>query len=311
MLLELIDKTNKPDLNRLQSYQKGLENLLKKCDRLHGIKNSYIYYQLSLQRKEDLLSQIALKTFEQGNYFFQQKEIEQYICDYIRNLLDAPCDLETLHLDSLAVLQSIEANGLLVKAKKNYSFCDRRFHQYYVAREIITSPDPQTLEKYLQNLVNHINDIRWREVFLLVVGMLPNSDYLLKLIKHQTDALVASDEKLQTFLAKNYQKSNSGIPYKPAAFRAISIAFVLNIDPDARNLDTHLAYDFSFKPTFVRNTHIKNCHFSKQQKQVLKQYYDANKLLWDCLVCAHYVSRTVREELEKTLLVNTAHAGVF
>lgn len=305
MLLKLIVKSNKSDSNRLHSY-KELE-LPKKWNYLDAAKPCQAYQKLSLQRKKDLLSQIALKTFERGDYFFQQKEIEQYICDYIRNLPDAPGDAETLHLDSQAVLQSFEANGLLVKAKGIYSFGDRKFHEYYVARAIITSPDPQTLEKSLQNLVIHVNDISWREIFLLVVCMLRNSDYLLSSIQQQTNALVASDEKLQTFLAKNNQTSNSGIPYKPVAFRAITIAFVLGIDTDfACTLDTHLAYDLSFKPTFVRNhTHLKNCRFNKQQKQVLKQYYDANKLLWDCLVSAHYVSRTLRKELEKTLLVNT------
>ena len=44
--------------------------------------------------------------------------------------------------------------------------------------------------------------------------------------------------------------------------------------------------------------------FSKEQKQLLQQYYDANKLLVDCLNLPDiYVSPNVREEIEATLLL--------
>lgn len=55
-------------------------------------------------------------TFERGDYFFRQKEIEQHIADYIRNLPDTSKDFEALQLESSAVLKSIEAqHGLLVE----------------------------------------------------------------------------------------------------------------------------------------------------------------------------------------------------
>jgi len=43
--------------------------------------------------------------------------------------------------------------------------------------------------------------------------------------------------------------------------------------------------------------------FSNAQKQLLQQYYDANKLLVDCLNSDCYVSREVRQEIEDTLLL--------
>jgi predicted NACHT family NTPase len=51
----------------------------------------------------------------------------------------------------------------------------------------------------LQCLVSHITEKRWREVFLLAVGMLQPADYLLQLMKQQADAFVAGDEQLQSF----------------------------------------------------------------------------------------------------------------
>lgn len=46
--------------------------------------------------------------------------------------------------------------------------------------------------------------------------------------------------------------------------------------------------------------------FSNAQKKRLQQYYDANKLLVDCLNSDCYVSREVRQEIEETLLLAIA-----
>jgi predicted NACHT family NTPase len=46
--------------------------------------------------------------------------------------------------------------------------------------------------------------------------------------------------------------------------------------------------------------------FSDEQKERLQQYYDANKLLVDCLNSDCYVSREVRLEIEETLLLPIA-----
>jgi predicted NACHT family NTPase len=46
--------------------------------------------------------------------------------------------------------------------------------------------------------------------------------------------------------------------------------------------------------------------FSDSQKERLQQYYDANKLLVDCLNSDCYVSREVRQEIEETLLLPIA-----
>ncbi|MBD2306786.1 NACHT domain-containing NTPase [Chroococcidiopsis sp. FACHB-1243] len=46
-----------------------------------------------------------------------------------------------------------------------------------------------------------------------------------------------------------------------------------------------------------------NWQFSQQQKQILKQYYDANLLVAQCLNTSLFVSREVREKIERTLLL--------
>ncbi|MEG4484984.1 NACHT domain-containing NTPase [Microcoleus sp. D2_18a_B4] len=51
----------------------------------------------------------------------------------------------------------------------------------------------------------------------------------------------------------------------------------------------------------------RNWIFSEQQKSLLRKYYDANKLLVDCLNSGCNVSPAVRQEIEETLLLPIAH----
>ena len=57
----------------------------------------------------------------------------------------------------------------------------------------------------------------------------------------------------------------------------------------------------------IKHRHIgHDWQFSKKQQDKLRQYYDANKLLVDCLNSDCYVSRAVRDEILETLLLPTA-----
>ncbi|MEH2328161.1 NACHT domain-containing protein [Nostoc sp.] len=206
--------------NRSELYKEGLDVLLKKWDGKRGIQRDQIYKKLSVQRKEDLLSKIALNTFEGGNYFFKQNQAEQYIIEYIRNLSDVDINPEMLQLDSEKVLKSIEyQHGLLIeRAKGIYSFSHLTFHEYFTAREFIIAR--QSSVEAFQNLVSHINEKRWREVLLLAAGMSSSADYLLKFMKQQVDAIIADDNYLQQFMMYIAAKSTSvKVNYMPGIVR--------------------------------------------------------------------------------------------
>jgi len=183
---------------RSELYEEEVDILLKRWDETRNIEREQIYKNLLLQHKKDLLSQIALTTFERGDYFFKQKQLEQYISDYIGNLPDAQNGPEALQLDSEMFLKSIEAqHGLLVeRAQKIYSFSHLTFQEYFTARAIVNNSDPQALE----NIAGYVTQKKWREVFLLTVEMLPIADDLLRFMKQQIDSFIASDENLQHFL---------------------------------------------------------------------------------------------------------------
>jgi hypothetical protein len=48
---------------------------------------------------------------------------------------------------------------------------------------------------------------------------------------------------------------------------------------------------------------------SKQDRDLFKKYLEANQLLVECLKSECYVTRTVREEIENTLLLPSAQPG--
>ncbi len=212
--------------NRAELYKEGLDVLLRKWDGKRNIERDKVYKKLSLKRKEDLLSQLAFKTFEQGIYFFKQSTVESHIIQYIRNLSGASDDEEALHLDSEAVLKSIEAqHGLLVeRARGIYSFSHLTFQEYFTARQIVGSTT--TPDFSLQHLATHFTEKRYREIFFLTLNLLPQADFLIFSIKKHIDQLISRDENIQSFLSWSFEKSEvvRGI-YKASSVRALYFAF--------------------------------------------------------------------------------------
>ena len=101
---------------RTDFYKQGLDLVLGKWDEARGIERDDVYRGFLLPQKLKLLSQIAAATFEQGQYFFEQRIVEQYIGEYIQNLTDVPMDAEELEIESEAALKAIEAqHGLLAE----------------------------------------------------------------------------------------------------------------------------------------------------------------------------------------------------
>lgn len=383
--------------NRAELYKEGLNVMLRKWDARRNIEREQIYKKLSVQHKEDLLGQIALQTFERGEYFFRQPELEQQIAEYIRNIPSVSIEAEALQVDSEAVLKAVEAqHGLLVeRARGIYSFSHLTFQEYFVAREIIACSDPHVLAARLEQLAQRVAQPRWREVFLLSMGMLRNADYLLQLMKQQIDRILAEQPQLQAFLNWLAQKSramNLTLPLEQvrAFYFDLDVARMLDISGTldlarafnhnfTRELDYQLALDLSLDRTLALNRVFETTsnnlassihrvmtraiararvvepqletgleqlkaelplpaveaqvfqrwwlangkawieqlravmiqtrnlghtwEFSDRQKTALKQYYEANQLLVDCLKSDCYVTSKLRREIESTMLL--------
>jgi predicted NACHT family NTPase len=194
---------------RAELYDRGLYWLLSKWDGQRRIQRESAYGKLSPKRKESLLGQLAIATFERGDYFFKVRVAEQQIGAYIQNLPEAKTDPEALLVDSREVLRDIVAqHGLLTeRARDIYSFSHLTFHEYFAARSIVDSSNPVKYELAINLLTEHVADKRWREVFLLVVERSDDAGYVLTRMKQKIDDILSGDEALQLFLVWLTQKS--------------------------------------------------------------------------------------------------------
>lgn len=198
-------------LKRSKLYEEGLELLLEKWDKSREIERDEIYRDLSVESKQELLSFLAVKKFDQPQYvLFEQEEIERYIAEF----------LEISRRDSRVILRAIEAqHGLLIeRAQKVWSFSHLTFQEYWVAKWFVEPAD-------FCELFVHITNQQWREVFLLSAEMQMNVDSFILLMKQKVDAILVSDQKLQNILAWANQKSALVDNIcKPSAIRAFYLS---------------------------------------------------------------------------------------
>jgi predicted NACHT family NTPase len=243
-------------------YKQCLDLLLGKWDEIRGIQRDTISPDFALPQKLKLLSEIAMKTFEQGEYFFEKRTIEQYITDYLRELSDVPMDSEELQLASEDILKAIALqHGLLTERSRGiFSFSHLAFHEYFTARNIIMNSYLKSLEEALEELINHVAEPRWREIFLLTAVMLRKADLLVLLMKKKVNDLVMGDHYLQEFLILSHQSSSK---------------------------TSSQSTDWNFTPN---------------QQEILEKYYEINQLLHDCLNSNSEITNTVRQEIENELL---------
>lgn len=236
LLCLVFEESAKFPKNRSEVYEEAVDILLKQWDSQRNIERDQIYKKLSLKRKEDLLSYIAWKTFERGDYFFKRRDVEQYIAEYLSNLTDSESGETTLELDSKALLKSIEAqHSLLVERTRDiYSFSHLAFHEYFTARSIITNViSHKSSREPLKVLVNHVSEPCWREVFILAVSMLASADDLLLLMKQTIDTILAIDNTLQDFLLQVMEKSaSSALEIEPVLVRAFLFCRFLDLPSD-------------------------------------------------------------------------------
>ena len=180
---------------RSQLYQEGLELLLEKWDKSREIERDEIYRDLSVERKLELLSYLAVKKFEQEQYvLFEQAEIEGYIAEF----------LDIGRRDSWAVLRAIEAqHGLLIeRSQKVWSFSHLTFQEYLVATWFCKQAD-------WENLGTHIIESHWKEVFLLSSNLSHNKPELFNTAKYTIDSLVENNKNIQIFLDRVFDKSKN------------------------------------------------------------------------------------------------------
>ncbi len=230
-------------LKRSEFYRQTIDLLLGRWDAVRGVERDQIYHGFLLPQKLKLVSEIAAVTFEEGKYFIPQPELEEHIGAYLRHLPNASVESEEIEYDSESVLRSIESqDGLLAERSKGiFSFSYLAFHEYLTARRIVANYNLLAFSGSLQELVSHISEPRWREIFLLTSAMLRSANGLMQLMKKQIDYLVQQDPYLQEFLTWASQKSFV-TPQKPKVAMVRAFYLALSRAP-------HIASQFTLAST--------------------------------------------------------------
>lgn len=232
LLCNIFDKRGEFPPNSSEIYQKALDVLLEEWDRERHIdpknrKGETLYKELSIENKQNLLSEIAFETFCKDQTIFPQREVEEYIYNYFSRQ-DNKIQLD---FDCTAVLEAIEHHhGLLEQATDGFhSFAHGAFQQYCTARRIATIYNQQELNNLVSQLTRE-NWYKWREVFIFATEIADRkscsdqAEQLLKLIKQEIDKFISSDEAIQETLKWVHTISSSvHANYKPASVRAFHL----------------------------------------------------------------------------------------
>lgn len=203
--------------NRATLYEKALRVLLEEWAGEKNIPQEQIYKGLDTKRKELMLAKIAHDGMQTNRLFLPKRVIANQIEDILKDMLT-----DEKFVDGSAVLKSIEVqHGVLVERVDNvYSFSHLTIQEFLTALYIDNHRQMEAL------VTQHLIDIRWREVFLLVAGLMGGgADELLLAIERQiqTDVQFPNLQMLLQWVTQMTTHLEAG--YQPTTERAILICF--------------------------------------------------------------------------------------
>jgi hypothetical protein len=207
---------NKP----AELYRRALDILLEEWAAEKRIQQDAVYEGLNTELEKVMLAEIAYGGFSQDQLFFQQQDLVEQIRAFLSDTVDKP-----KYLDGKKVLDAIAIDqGVLVeRAAAVYSFSHLTIQEYLTAQYI--SQDSSLVESLV---TQHLTEKRWREVFLLVAGLLPrNADRLLELMEVEALKLIDTPRLKGLLQWADEATEGSAGEFKAAAKRAGAIAIVL------------------------------------------------------------------------------------
>jgi predicted NACHT family NTPase len=205
--------------NRATLYRKALDIFLDEWAAEKRVRPGEIYKGLNTDLEKVLLSEIAYQGFVKDRVFFTSQELIEQIKSFLSDTIDKP-----KYLDGRAVLDAIVIQqGILVeRAEDIFSFSHLIFQEYLTAQYI--SQDYREVNKLVSR---YLTEQRWREIFLIVSGLLRNADEMLELIETSAQKCVYSPKLKSLLIWAEKATNNSEAIFKVAAKRAVAIFFAL------------------------------------------------------------------------------------
>ncbi|MEA5464294.1 NACHT domain-containing protein [Leptothoe sp. PORK10 BA2] len=226
------DRSQRFPANRSNLYQRALRILLEEWSAEKRINRDKIYAGLSIELEEQLLSEMAYGGFETDQLFFSRRELTSQIKDFLASNLNVPKTL-----DGEAVLQAIEVQqGILVeRAEDAYSFSHLTLQEYLTAQYLADN------NQWDQIISNHVTENRWREVLLLVPGLLTGkqgSNLFLETLEQRANDCLQSSKLHRLLQWATESTEGAAGNFSQATKRIAAISLALYLD---RVLDLDLA----------------------------------------------------------------------
>lgn len=255
-------------------YQEALDALLKKWDSSRNIKRDEVYRALSVTRKQQLLARIAKEYFDRKEIFFSENDLVRIVDTYLRTLPGFQNEV-----DGETILKAIEAqHGVLVeRAHRIHSFSHLTFQEYFVAKFIIENGS----NNILFELMEHLPDRYWHEVFLMVVSLLPYADGFFEAM-----ALSLQENMGYSFpirLSRFLKSMNGYSPVKRLIYLYISLAYKLDFYEEVLDIKNRI------DAIPVNSNNIELVSVTKSLSQIagnllmLKRFLDNKEIPYDCL----------------------------
>jgi predicted NACHT family NTPase len=221
-LCVVYDRTQAFPSNRASLYRKALDILLEEWAAEKRIWHEPIYKELNTELEKILLAEIACRGFIKNQFFFTREELVGHIQEFLEDSAEKP-----KYLDSKAVLTAIAMQqGILVeRAEDIYSFSHLTVQEYLTAQHL-----SQNLTALAETVSQHLTEERWREVLLLIPGLLPNADIHLKWMETIAQQRICSP-KLQSLLDwANHVTVDSANPVSSPSNRLMILVFSLALE---------------------------------------------------------------------------------
>lgn len=316
--------------NRAELYKEALDALLKKWDASRSVRRNTAYQQLSLAKKELLLSRIAAKSFERGAYFIRQADLEQDIGEFMANLKVAP-GTEAGDVDAAEVLKEIESqHGVLVeRAQRIYSFSHLTFQEYFTARTITENTNQGGPADLVER---HATEPRWREVFVLTTGLLTEADDFVKRMRGRLSLVAQTNPEVRDFLNRNASLVHATASIPLPLRRALALAHVADqlqltepsygavvnackelVDDMQKEFGRIKKIEVATIQTLkmgldearekVAQVVIHVAHYHGSGVKALNEYIQLTRLLINCLNVDAYITTPTREQIISGILI--------
>lgn len=194
--------------NRSTLYSKALDILLDEWAKEKCLEENWGEYEQKILMKHEkgMLSKIAYQSFIEDRLFFEKDKLLQDISDFLKDNTNCKVNLEaSCVLDAIVIQQGI----LVERAPNIFSFSHLTLQEYLCALHIRDF----CYQDYL--LREYSLDERWKEIFLLVVGLMDSASIkFLELFNRHTQ-INASEKKLGLILTwanNKAQESENELP---------------------------------------------------------------------------------------------------